>query len=53
MSRMMVPRDLLEYFDIFDVKGLSSEWDIVPKEKEDLIPKALKGGIRRGNGWIL
>jgi hypothetical protein len=43
MSRMMVPRDLLEYFDVFDVKELNNEWHIVLKEKDTLVPKALEG----------
>ena len=26
MTRMMVPRDFLEYFSVFEVKELKSEW---------------------------
>ena len=43
LSRMMVPRDLLEYFEVFDVRELSSEWQVILQEKEDQIPKALSG----------
>jgi len=43
MTRMMVPRDLLEYFTVFEVKELKSEWHIVLHEKEGLIPDKLKG----------
>jgi len=28
LSRMMVSRDFLEYFEIFEVKELKSEWQI-------------------------
>jgi hypothetical protein len=42
LSRMMVPRDFLEYFEIAEVKELSSEWQIILHEKEDLVPDALK-----------
>ncbi len=42
-SRMTVPRDLPEYFDIFDVKELNNEWHIILHEKEDLIPQTLQG----------
>ena len=41
LSRMMVPRDLLQFFDIFEVRELSNEWHIVLHEKESLIPVAL------------
>lgn len=43
LSRMMVPRDLLEYFDIVEVKELNNEWHIILHEKENLIPRALQG----------
>ena len=43
LSRMMVPRDFLEYFEINEVKELSSEWQIILHEKEHLIPDGLKG----------
>jgi len=42
LSRMMVPRDFLEYFEIFDVKELKREWQITLHEKEHLIPAILK-----------
>lgn len=42
LSRMMVPRDFLEYFDIFEVHELSNEWQIILHEKESLIPEQLK-----------
>jgi len=40
---MMVPRDFLEYFSVFEVKELKSEWQIVLHEKDNLIPDKLKG----------
>ena len=43
MTRMMVPRDLLEYFSVFEVKELKSEWHIVLHEKESIIPDKLTG----------
>ncbi len=43
LSRMMVPRDFLEYFSIFEIKELGSEWHVVLHEKETLVPDALKG----------
>jgi hypothetical protein len=43
MTRMMVPRDFLEYFSVFEVKELKSEWQIVLHEKDNLIPDKLKG----------
>ena len=43
MTRMMVPRDFLEYFSVFEVKELKSEWQIVLHEKEGIIPDKLKG----------
>lgn len=42
MSRMMVPRDFLEYFEIYEVKELSNEWQVILHEKESLIPNKLK-----------
>lgn len=42
LSRMMVPRDLLEFFDVVEVKELNEEWQIILEEKSDLIPSALK-----------
>jgi hypothetical protein len=42
LSRMMVPRDFLEYFEINEVKELSSEWQIILHEKEHLVPDELK-----------
>jgi hypothetical protein len=42
LSRMMVPRDFLEYFDIFEVHELHKEWQIILHEKESLIPEELK-----------
>jgi hypothetical protein len=42
LSRMMVPRDFLEYFEIFEVKELSNEWQIILHEKEMLVPDKLK-----------
>lgn len=43
LSRMMVPRGLLEFFEINEVKELNSEWRIILHEKENLIPETLKG----------
>jgi hypothetical protein len=42
LSRMMVPRDVLEYFEIFEVKELSDRWRVTLCEKESLIPDQLK-----------
>lgn len=42
LSRMMVPRDFLEYFEIYEVKELTSEWQIILHEKESLLPDKLK-----------
>ena len=39
----MVPRDFLEYFEIYEVKELHSEWKITLHEKESLVPDKLKG----------
>jgi hypothetical protein len=43
LSRMVVPRDFLTYFEVFEVKELINEWHVVLHEKEDLIPEKLKG----------
>ena len=43
VTRMMVPRDFLEYFEVYEVKELKSEWQIVLHEKEIFIPDKLKG----------
>ena len=43
MSRMMVPRDLLEFFEVSDIKEHSSEWDVVLDEKVSMVPDILKG----------
>ena len=42
LSRMMVPRDLLGFFDIAEVKEHHKEWQIVLWEKEEHIPDKLK-----------
>ena len=42
LSRMVVPRDFLTYFEVFEVKELTNEWHVVLHEKEDLIPDKLK-----------
>lgn len=38
----MVPPDFLEYFEIFEVKELNNEWQIILHEKESSIPDKLK-----------
>ncbi|MBK7099069.1 MAG: hypothetical protein IPH58_12835 [Sphingobacteriales bacterium] len=43
LSRMMVPRDLLGFFDIAEVKELHKEWQIILWEKQEHIPTNLKG----------
>ena len=43
LSRMVVPRDFLTYFEVFEVKELTNEWHVVLHEKEELIPAKLKG----------
>jgi hypothetical protein len=42
LSRMMVPRDFLEFFEVHEVKELNNEWQIILHEKEHLIPDKLK-----------
>lgn len=42
LSRMMVPRDFLDYFEVYEVKELSNEWQIILHEKENLVPDKLK-----------
>jgi hypothetical protein len=41
LSRMMVPRNFLEFFEIVEVKELHNEWQIVLHEKAELIPRNL------------
>jgi len=43
MAKMMVPQEFLEYFSVFEVKELKSEWRIILHEKETFIPDNLKG----------
>ena len=43
MSRMMVPKDILEYFEVADINELHSEWRVVLHEKVTLIPGPLEG----------
>lgn len=43
LSRMMVPQDMLDYFEISAIKELNSEWQITLEEKKELIPTALSG----------
>lgn len=43
LSRMMVPRDLLAFFEIAEVKELYKEWHIILHERDDQIPKKLSG----------
>jgi len=38
LSRIMIPQDFLEYFEITEVKELSSEWQIILYQKEHLVP---------------
>jgi hypothetical protein len=42
LASMMVPKDFLIYFEIFDVKEKPSEWQIILHEKTDLLPDELK-----------
>ena len=42
LSRMMVPRDFLENFEIAEVKELSSEWQGIPHEKSHLTPMRIE-----------
>ncbi len=42
LSRMMIPRDFLEYFKVFEIKELHSEWHVILHEKESLVPDKLK-----------
>lgn len=43
LSRMMVPQDMLEFFEIASIKELNSEWQITLEEKKELVPAALSG----------
>jgi hypothetical protein len=43
MARMMVPKEFLDYFSVFEVKELKIEWRLTLHEKETLIPDNLKG----------
>ena len=43
LARMIVPTDFLEYFEVYEIKELSNEWQVVLHEKEDLFPDKLKG----------
>jgi hypothetical protein len=43
LSRMVVPVDILAYFEMVEVKELTNEWQVVLHEKESLIPALLKG----------
>ncbi|MCO5290371.1 MAG: hypothetical protein M9959_01390 [Chitinophagaceae bacterium] len=43
LSRMMVPRDLLGFFDIAEVKEFHKEWQIILWEKREHVPTKLKG----------
>ncbi len=43
MSRMMVPKDLLVFFDVVDIKELPNEWRVILHEKMSLTPKPLEG----------
>ena len=43
LSRMMVPRDMLDYFDVFAIRELPNEWHIVLHEKVDMVPQILAG----------
>jgi len=42
LSLMMVPRDFLDFFEVYEVKNLSNEWQLILHEKEHLIPQVLK-----------
>ena len=42
ISRMLVPEHILQHFDIYDARELSSCWIIELREKEGLIPSPLK-----------
>jgi hypothetical protein len=42
MTKMMVPKEYLEYFSVYEVRELKSEWQIILHEKETLIPDNLK-----------
>jgi len=43
IAQVLVPREILEDFNVVDVKELSNEWIIVLEEKEDRIPFCLQG----------
>lgn len=38
-----VPESYLDYFDLYEVKNKSTCWELVLKEKVDLVPAALQG----------
>ena len=41
ISRMLVPEQILQYFDIYDAQENKSRWIIEMREKEDRIPVSL------------
>lgn len=43
LARMMVPTDFLEYFEVYEIREVSNEWQVVLHEKEELLPEKLKG----------
>ena len=43
ISKMLVPENILENFDIYGTEQLKDYWEIEMREKEDLIPEELKG----------
>jgi hypothetical protein len=42
-SRMMVPNDFLEYFEVAEIIERPSEWQVILHEKAQLVPAGLKG----------
>jgi hypothetical protein len=43
ISQVLVPKEILEDFDVVDVQELKTEWLIVLEEKRDRIPDCLAG----------
>lgn len=49
--RMVVPDDLVEYFNIKQIKENKEEWIMELEEKEEFVPKELKGKEAVLNGF--
>lgn len=48
----ILPKEWLRYFEVTEIKELEAEWQITLTEKENLIPKELKGKEAVLNGYM-